>query len=106
VATEPAGILDEALRLEGLSARDLSRLTGIAESRISDYRNGRHDPGAARLMELLEAAGLEIRLAPNLDRNGLILGELLDLADALAAGTSVAREARIPSFAELTQRHG
>lgn len=98
---EPSRLLDDALRRSGLSARDLARRTGVAESRISDYRAGRHDPGASRLLELLAATGADVRLGANFDRNGLILGELFDLADALAAGGSVTRDERIPSFREL-----
>ena len=100
----PADLLDEGLRLTGMSASELSRRSGVAESRISDYRSGRHDPAAGRLIELLEVAGVNLSLRANFDRNGLILGELLDLGDALAIGTVASRPARIPSFAELTQR--
>lgn len=97
-------ILDEALRRGGVSARELSRRTGVNEGRISDYRNGRHDPGATRLLELLLAAGYEVGLKVNLDRNGLILGELLDLADALSIGAEADRQERLPSFAELVRQ--
>ena len=100
----PADLLNEGLRLRGMSPSELSRRSGVAESRISDYRSGRHDPAAGRLIELLEAAGLSLSLRANFDRNGLILGELLDLGDALAIGTVASRPARIPSFAELTHR--
>ena len=106
MAKAPGRLLDDALRCSGLSARDLAGRTGVAEGRISDYRAGRHDPGASRLLELLKAAGMEVRLGANFDRNGLILGELFDLADALAAGGFATRDERIPSFSELTRGHG
>lgn len=101
----PAGLLDEGLRLKGISGSELSRRSGVAESRISDYRSGRHDPAAGRLIELLEAAGLDLSVRANFDRNGLILAELFELSDALSVGTVASRPARLPSFAELTQRH-
>jgi transcriptional regulator with XRE-family HTH domain len=99
-------ILDEALRRSGLTARELSRRTGIAEGRISDYRSGRHEPGAARLIQLVEATGLGVQLRPVLDRNGLVLGELFDLADSLAVGSPATHEERIPSGCSTKSRLG
>ena len=81
-----SGLLADALNRSGLSARELSRRSGVAEGRISDYLSGRHDPGAGRLAELLRHCGFDLRLGPRRDANGLVLAELMALAEAQSVG--------------------
>ncbi|MGH9056030.1 MAG: helix-turn-helix domain-containing protein [Acidimicrobiales bacterium] len=95
------GLLKEALRRSGMTARELSVRTGVAEGRISDYLKGRHDPGLTRALHLVESTGFTFALVPDRDRNGIVLAELLDLADALAVGTPRTRRGSPPRFADL-----
>lgn len=114
---EPGGILRQARRRAGLSQRQLSRLTGVAEARISDYENGRHQPSAAMLQRLLAAAGHDLvalprsSRGPKLDprRNGAILADLLSFTDAVPFGTLQERAGRArpspPTWDQLTAGH-
>lgn len=101
-----ASLFREALARSGLTARELSRRTGVTEGRISDYLSGRHEPGANRFIQLLRAAGYRIHLEASRDRNGLALAELLDLGDALAVGGETPKPERLPSFSDLLSAHG
>ena len=105
-----ASLLRAALRRSGLSARELSARTGVSEGRISDYLHGRHDPGVRRLLVLLEAAGHTLAVVPAakaFDRNGLVLPELLDLAEALAVGArSGSPRPAPPRFRDLVATGG
>jgi transcriptional regulator with XRE-family HTH domain len=71
----------------GLSVRQLARDSGVAESRISDYEHGRHQPSVAMLQRLLDATGHDLiavrraRIDP--ERNGRIFADVLSLADAI-----------------------
>ena len=84
-------MIREVRQRAGLSQRQMSRLTGITESRISDYENGRHQPSASMLQRLVEAAGHDLVAVPRasgpapLDpkRNGRILADLLSFVDAV-----------------------
>ena len=97
-----AALLRQALNEAGMTARQLSTRTGISEGRISDYLSGRHVPGSAQLLRMLRATGHTIGLVRDLSANGLILPELLDLADSVAADDSrPAREKRLPLIKEL-----
>jgi len=95
-------LLGSALDRAGINARELSRRSGVAEGRISDYLSGRHDPGVVRLAGLLAACGYELRLTPRRDGNGLVLTERLDEAEAAgpARGAEPAPP-EPPTWAEL-----
>jgi transcriptional regulator with XRE-family HTH domain len=90
-----------------MTARQLAVRTGIGEGRISDYLSGRHTPGSAQLLRMLAATGHGLRVVRNLDANGLVLPELLDLADAVAVDTGrPGRDDRLPLFRELIAPRG
>ncbi|MHB1446057.1 MAG: helix-turn-helix domain-containing protein [Acidimicrobiales bacterium] len=97
---EAPALLSSALDRAGLNARELSRRSGVAEGRISDYLSGRHDPGVARLAVLLTACGYELRLAPRRDGNGMVLAELLAGAESRSAGAGPPPP-EPPTWAEL-----
>lgn len=96
------GLLRTSLRESGLTARQLAARTGISEGRISDYLSGRHTPGSAQLQRMLAATGHGLRVVRDLDANGLILPELLDLSDAVAVDRGrPGRAEKLPLFREL-----
>jgi transcriptional regulator with XRE-family HTH domain len=104
--TESASLLREALDRSATSARRLAELTGVHEGRISDYLRGRHVPRGDQLLRLVRALGFDLRLTPDLSRNGIVLAELLDLADALAVGAVERPPAPLPRFQDLIRDHG
>ena len=106
MAQSPVDLLREALARSGLSARQVARKSGVTESRLSDYLSGRHDPSATRLIYLLKNAGQQLQLQRDFDQNGLVLPELLDLADALSVGRSSTKPAFLPTFNELVSAGG
>ena len=57
---DAAEIICAARRESGLRVRDLARRSGVAESRISDYEHGRHQPSVAMLQRLLDATGHDL----------------------------------------------
>lgn len=85
-----ADTLRRARTEAGLSVRELSRRSGVAESRISDYEHGRHQPSVAMLQRLLDSTGHELiavrraRIDPR--RNALVFADVLSLADAIPFG--------------------
>ncbi len=104
-----AALLREALKRSGMTARALALRTGVGEGRMSDYLSGRHVPGSDRLLAMVAATGQRLCLeaVPNFDRNGLVLPELLDLADAVAVDRGrPRREDRLPLFGELVAGRG
>lgn len=106
MASVASDLLRRALARSGLTARQLAIETGISEGRISDYLSGRHDPRASRLAELLEAAGHQLSAVPRLDRNGILLAELLELGDALSVGQERRPRPLPPLFKELVRPDG
>ncbi len=53
-------------------------------------------------MRLLEAAGAQLELAPDREGNGILLAELMNLADAIAVDPGRPRQKpRLPTFHEL-----
>lgn len=80
-------ILRAARRESGLRLRDLAGRTGVAESRISDYEHGRHQPSVAMLQRLLDATGHELvavrRPAIDVERNAKGFADLLTFVDAV-----------------------
>lgn len=86
-----ADTLRRARTEAGLSARELSRRSGVAESRISDYEHGRHQPSVAMLQRLLDATGHELLALPRVrvidpERNGRVFADVLSLVDAIPFG--------------------
>ena len=114
---DPGTILRQARARAGLSQRQLGRLTGVAESRISDYENGRHQPSAAMLQRLLAGSGPDLVAVPRTSagnrpdpqRNGRILADLLSFVDAVPFGSLQERAGQArPSpltWAQLVDRH-
>jgi transcriptional regulator with XRE-family HTH domain len=121
-----AGILRQALRRSGLTARELARRTSVSEARISDYVHGRHDPRAGRLLDLVEATGHRLLMAPKVgsggdgvggdgagapgtrvfELNGMRLAELLDLGEALTVGRKPGRFTAPRRFVDLVTSSG
>ncbi|HZU72107.1 MAG TPA: helix-turn-helix transcriptional regulator [Acidimicrobiales bacterium] len=103
----------ELLRLArtsaGLTLRQVADRTGVAESRLSDYERGRHQPSAAMLARLLEATGHQLvarrRPGPDPFRNGAVLADLLSFVDAVPFSAMHERSgrtrARPPTWAEV-----
>jgi transcriptional regulator with XRE-family HTH domain len=87
VRVTAAEILCSARRQAGLSVRQLAAASGVAESRISDYEHGRHQPSVAMLQRLLEATGHDLvairrgRIDP--ERNARVFADVLTFVDAI-----------------------
>ncbi len=100
-------LLRNALQHSGLSAREVARRSGISEGRLSDYVHGRHVPGSAQLLRILSATGFRVGLTPDLDHNGVLLAELLDLADAVMVDTDRPVDTtELPRFRDLVSSGG
>jgi transcriptional regulator with XRE-family HTH domain len=69
----------------GLSQAKLARRAGIPRSVLNAYERGHRQPGANTLASILAATGhrLEVRPMVDLERNGRILAEVIDLAESL-----------------------
>ena len=80
-----ARLLLDARRAAGLSQAALARRAGIPRSVLNAYERGNRQPGADALAGILRAAGFELRAVPliDLERNGRVLGAVLDLAERL-----------------------
>lgn len=62
IAPEDLGEAIQAARMDrGWSQRDLARISGIAQSAISDMESGKHTLYAERLFALLEECGVTLR---------------------------------------------
>ncbi|MCT1691412.1 helix-turn-helix domain-containing protein [Brevibacterium sp. p3-SID960] len=62
IAPEDLGETIQAARMDrGWSQRDLARISGIAQSAISDMESGKHTLYAERLFALLEECGVTLR---------------------------------------------
>ncbi|HEX5268590.1 MAG TPA: helix-turn-helix transcriptional regulator [Acidimicrobiales bacterium] len=92
-----ADTLRSARTRAGLSVRQLAQQSGVAESRISDYEHGRHQPSVAMLQRLLDAAGHDLiavrRARVDPERNARVFADVLSLVDAVP-------------FAEMHERSG
>jgi transcriptional regulator with XRE-family HTH domain len=77
--------LRRARRRSGLTQQALARKVGIPQSVLSAYERGRRQPSVTAAVRILEAAGFRLALKPRVDevRAGVLLRQLLDLADAL-----------------------
>jgi len=78
-------LLRRARRASGLTQQALARRVGIPQSVLSAYERGRRQPSVAAAARILEAAGFRLAVKPRLNegRAGVLLPELLGLADAL-----------------------
>lgn len=78
-------LITEARRLTGLSQAELARRAGIPRSVLNAYERGKRQPGSDSLAAVLNAAGLDLRLAPliSYERNARVLSDVLDLAERL-----------------------
>jgi uncharacterized protein len=89
VADRVAGELIREIRREsGLRQAELARRAALPRSVVSAYENGHRQPGVDALARLAAAAGLELRIGSSTSpvdpvRAGRILGQVLDLAEAL-----------------------
>lgn len=89
VADRVAGELIREIRREsGLRQAELARRAALPRSVVSAYEHGRRQPGVGALARLAAAAGLELRIGMPTGpvdpiRAGRILGQVLDLAEAL-----------------------
>lgn len=105
-------MLRKARRDAGRSQRDVARLTGVPESRISDYEHGRHQPSAAMLQRLLAATGHELiaarRRSPDPERNARVFADVLSIVDAVPFGLMqderVHRLPEPPTWSEVISR--
>jgi transcriptional regulator with XRE-family HTH domain len=88
-ADKVAGELIREIRREsGLHQAELARRAALPRSVVSAYEHGRRQPGVDALARLAAAAGFELRIGPSTSpvdplRAGRILGQVLDLAEAL-----------------------
>ena len=106
-----AELLRESRRRAGLTLRQVSRVSGVAESRISDYEHGRHEPSVAMLQRLLDATGHRLvavaRPRPDLQRNARVFADLLSLVDAIPFAAMQEARGRVrpdpPTWAELVR---
>ena len=69
-----ATLLREARRRSGLSQVELARRAGVAQSVISAYEAGRRQPALPMLARLIEATGLELRVAVDEPRRDCLSG--------------------------------
>jgi transcriptional regulator with XRE-family HTH domain len=107
-------ILRLARRQAGLSVRQLAAVSGVAESRISDYEHGRHQPSVAMLQRLLDATGHDLiavrRGRVDLERNARVLADVLTLVDAVpfagSSGPGDRSRPDPPTWAEVTKPRG
>ena len=78
-------ILVEARHGTGLTQAALARKARIPRSVLNAYERGTRQPGADALAAILRAAGFDLQAVPliDLERNGRILAEVLDLAERL-----------------------
>jgi transcriptional regulator with XRE-family HTH domain len=89
--------------------RDLARITGVAESRISDYEHQRHEPSVAMLQRLLAATNHSLvpmwRSPIDEARNARVFADILSLADAIPPSPTGTRRAPPPKWADLVDRN-
>lgn len=96
-------MLRSARGRSGMRLRELSRISGVAESRISDYEHGRHQPSVAMLERLLIATNHSLvpiwRSPIDVAQNARVFADVLSLADAIPPPSSP--RAAPPTWAEL-----
>jgi transcriptional regulator with XRE-family HTH domain len=83
--------LRAARQRAGMSQRQLAAAAGTSQAAVSAYESGRKQPTVDVASRLLEACGTELRAVPltggrtwaELERNGRILAQVLELAELL-----------------------
>lgn len=63
MAGDVGGLLLDARRRAGLTQEELARRAGTTASAISAYEHDRKDPSVGTLRRLVEACGMELRIA-------------------------------------------
>lgn len=73
-----------------ITLRELAEVSGVSASRLSEYENGKRDPGVDTLLRILAATDHTVKLVdavdsdfPNLYLTGKILPALLDVSNAI-----------------------
>ncbi len=73
-----------------MTLRELAEASGTSASRLSEYENGKRDPGVDTLLRILAATDHTVRLVDATDSDfanwhltGRILPALLDLSNAI-----------------------
>lgn len=100
-----ATLIRHARRTAGMSQRELAERADTSAAAICLYESGRRIPRTDTLARVLAAAGATLALgaeqgaAIDLELNGKILVEVLDLAEQLPFGTTPDLQA--PVFASL-----
>ena len=56
-----AVMLSEAMDKAGISRSEAARRTGLPRTRITEWANGRREPGATRALWLIATLGLDLR---------------------------------------------
>ncbi|MEN0015590.1 MAG: helix-turn-helix transcriptional regulator [Solirubrobacteraceae bacterium] len=100
-----------ARRRAGLTQAQLAERAATSQATVSTYEAGRKEPSAATFARLLAAAGSRLAVVPGttvrtpspaeLARRGRILGQVIELAEALPSRAS--RELRSPRLADLVR---
>jgi uncharacterized protein len=91
---EPATIIRNVRRRQGLTQAELARRAGTSQPVVSAYEHGRRDPTSATLRKLVEAGGERLQLAAvrptsdlpppaNVEEHGRRLLDVLTVADAV-----------------------
>jgi transcriptional regulator with XRE-family HTH domain len=83
-----AGLIEEITRRSNLKHSELARRAGIDRSVLSAYARGRRQPSVAAMARIARGAGLQLELAPVMERESLerqakVLEMVLDLAGSL-----------------------
>jgi transcriptional regulator with XRE-family HTH domain len=82
-------LIVEIRRRRHLSQAELARAAGMTRSVVNAYEHARRQPSVEALARLAAAGGMQLRLGPrepsgiDPERAGRILGQVLDLAEAL-----------------------
>jgi transcriptional regulator with XRE-family HTH domain len=83
-----AELIGEITRRSKLKHSELARRAGIDRSVLSAYARGRRQPSVAAMARIARGAGLQLELAPAMERESLerqatVLEMVLDLAGSL-----------------------
>jgi transcriptional regulator with XRE-family HTH domain len=83
-----AELIGEITRRSELKHSELARRAGIDRSVLSAYARGRRQPSVAAMARIARGAGLQLELAPAMERESLerqarVLEMVLDLAGSL-----------------------
>jgi transcriptional regulator with XRE-family HTH domain len=83
-----AELIAQIRHVRGWSQVELARRSGLDRSVLSAYEHSRRQPSVAVLARIATTAGMELHLAPTdnaaaEEHAGRILGQVLDLANAL-----------------------